>query len=184
VSAGRFLIVPPGRQDQAPTAMTGSPQVNWFLGKRPLPPVFVIRQQFQPVQAGGMSQTRLKFERADVRPHGEDQVHVELTFAFRKRLIVVSAIDDKEWPGSLRAASAATLTAIKQAGAEFECEIEELDRVNALGKELIAVLIKIDFEGRQLQVFGSCQITESELVSAVRATLNATNRFVDLATRE
>jgi hypothetical protein len=137
-----------------------------------------------PRTQGSMSQPRLKFERADVRPHSEGQVHVEVTFAFGQRPIVTSAVDDKQWPGPLRAASIATLAAIKEAGgAVFDCEIEELDRVHALGKELIAVLVNIDFEGRQLQLFGSCQIVESELVSAVRATLNATNRFVDLATR-
>jgi hypothetical protein len=34
-----------------------------------------------------------------------------------------------------------------------------------------------------MQVFGSCQIADSETDAAVKAALNATNRFFELAMR-
>ena len=57
----------------------------------------------------------------------------------------------------------------------FRCKLADLDHVNALGKNLIAVLVDIDFEGKQVQVFGSCQLAGNETDAAVKAALNATD---------
>ena len=56
-------------------------------------------------------------------------------------------------------------------------------RVHRRVENLIAVLVDINFEGKDFQVFGSCQITDDVLDAAAKAALNATNRFVELASR-
>ena len=127
---------------------------------------------------------RLRFDRVEVRPVAEGQTRVEVTFTFGPRTIVTGTDAGNSRHNILRAASTATLEAVQQAAeAKFTCVVEDLDRVNALGKQLIAVLVNVDFETRQFQVFGSCQIDDDDVTAAVRATLNATNRIVDLATR-
>jgi hypothetical protein len=84
--------------------------------------------------------------------------------------------------GPLKAAARATLEAMEQAvDGRFRCKLADLDHVSALGKNLIAVLVDIDFEGKQVQVFGSCQLSGNEIDASVKAALNATNRFFDLA---
>jgi hypothetical protein len=76
------------------------------------------------------------------------------------------------------------LEAVKESvGNRFDCALADLDHVHALGKNLVAVLVDINFEGKDFQVFGSCQIGESEMDAAAKAALNATNRFVELASR-
>ena len=65
----------------------------------------------------------------------------------------------------------------------FTAHLADLDHVNALGKELVAVLVDISFENKDVQVFGSCQIAGPEMDAAVKAALNATNRFVELSMR-
>ncbi len=65
----------------------------------------------------------------------------------------------------------------------FTAVLADLDHVNALGKDLIAVLVDVVFESKEVQVFGSCQIASSEIDAAVKSALNATNRFFELAMR-
>ena len=130
------------------------------------------------------SQERLRFDYVDVHPEDGPQCRVEVGFTFMNRLVRASSTDSNEGVGPLKAAASAALKAIEMAAeSRFGCSLADLDHVNALGKDLIAVLVNVDFEGKQLQVFGSCQITSSETDAAVRAALNATNRFFDLALR-
>jgi len=130
------------------------------------------------------NKTRLRFDSVELKSGGSQLCRAELKFTFGGEEIRAAAIDSEAGLGPLRAAAAATLVAIQQAVTNrFTCRLEDLDRVNALGKELIAVLVKVDFDGREFQLFGSCQIGSDEPAAAVKATLNATNRFVDLAMR-
>jgi len=130
------------------------------------------------------NKTRLRFDSVELKSGGSQLCRAELKFTFGGEQIKSAAIDSEVGLGPLRAAAAATLIAIQQAvNSRFTCRLEDLDRVNALGKELIAVLVKVDFDSREFQLFGSCQIGPDESVAAVKATLNATNRFVDLAMR-
>jgi hypothetical protein len=132
----------------------------------------------------GTNKTRLRFDSVELKSGGGHLSRAELKFTFGGEPINAAAIDSDVGLGPLRAAAAATLIAIQQAVTNrFTCRLEDLDRVNALGKELIAVLVKVDFDGREFQLFGSCQIGSDEAGAAVKATLNATNRFVDLAMR-
>ena len=127
-------------------------------------------------------QKRLRFDRAETTRQGEEQCLVEVTFTFADRALSASAAEPCEGVGPLKAAARATLEAMEQAvDGRFRCRLADLDHVSALGKNLIAVLVDIDFEGKQVQVFGSCQLSGNEIDAAVKAALNATNRFFDLA---
>jgi hypothetical protein len=127
---------------------------------------------------------RLRFDRAYVQPAGESSFEVVTTFSLAGTVIETVAPKDDSDEAGLKAAATATLKAIEQAvEGRFECLLEDLDHVSALGKNLIAVLVKLEFEGREFQLFGSCQVAGDDIAAAVRATLNATNRFVELASQ-
>ena len=128
---------------------------------------------------------RLRFDLAEVSEQEAGVCLVRVVFTFGDESFEASATDTDESKGFLKAAARAALKAIELAvEGRFSCELVDLDHVNALGKELVAVLVDVGFEGRQIQVFGSCQKAASEIDAAVKAALNATNRFVDLATRD
>ncbi len=130
------------------------------------------------------SQKRLRFDRAESVQETEDRCRVTVSFTFADRVIETSSTASSEGTGQLRAAAEAALMAIEQAVENrFTCKLTDLDHVNALGKDLIAVLVDIDFEEKQVQVFGSCQLAGSEIDAAVKAALNATNRFFELSMR-
>lgn len=130
------------------------------------------------------SQKRLRFDRAESVQETEDRRRVTVSFTFADRVIQTSSTASTEGRGELRAAAEAALLAVEQAVEnKFTCKLGDLDHVNALGKDLIAVLVDIDFEDKQVQVFGSCQLAGSEIDAAVKAALNATNRFFELAMR-
>jgi len=128
---------------------------------------------------------RLRFDRATVteEPAGRCKVVVSLTLG---QLIFQDTAEElAEGSGPLKAAAAATLKVVQQAAAnKFTCALSDLDHVNALGKDLIAVLVDVRFEGRDVQVFGSCQINGGTIDAAVKAALNATNRFFELSMRQ
>ena len=115
---------------------------------------------------------------------GQSRVKVTLTLG---QLIFQASAEGTTTGGAspLKAAAEATLEAVQGAAAhKFACSLADLDHVNALGKDLIAVLVDIRFQGRDVQVFGSCQISGSEVDCTVKAVLNATNRVFELAMRE
>ncbi|HET8676338.1 MAG TPA: alpha-isopropylmalate synthase regulatory domain-containing protein [Blastocatellia bacterium] len=127
-------------------------------------------------------QKRLRFDRAETTRQGDEQCLAEVTLSFADRILKASATESCEGVGPLKAAARAALEATEQAvEGRFRCKLADLDHVNALGKNLIAVLVDIEFEGKQVQVFGSCQLSGNEIDAAVKAALNATNRFFDLA---
>jgi hypothetical protein len=128
---------------------------------------------------------RLRFDRAEVHEEGDSTCRVEVTFSFTDSVIQAEATGSNDSAGRMKAAVAAAFRAMERMVEDrFKCELVDLDHVNALGKDLVAVLVNIDFEGKQVQVFGSCQVTGNEIDVAVKAALNATNRFFDLAMRD
>ena len=130
------------------------------------------------------TQKRLRFDRADVRKEADGQCWIEVTFTFGERIITASSGDACDGVGPLKAAAAASLKAVEETvERRFTCTLADLDHVNALGKDLIGVLVDVTFEGREMQVFGSCQIADKEIDAAVKSALNATNRFFELAIR-
>jgi hypothetical protein len=128
--------------------------------------------------------SRLKFDRAEVTEEADGQSRVRVTLTLGQ-LIFQAGAAAAGTGGPLKAAAVATLEAVQQAAAnKFTCSLSDLDHVNALGKDLMAVLVDFKFEGRDVQVFGSCQIAGSEVDCTVKAVLNATNRMFELAIRE
>jgi hypothetical protein len=131
------------------------------------------------------SQKRLRFDHVEELGEVDGTRHLRLSFSFGERVIEETAPYAGEGVEALKAAAEATLKAVEQAvDNRFKCALADIDHVNALGKNLIAVLVDVQFEGREVQVFGSCQIAGTPLDSAVKSALNATNRFVELATRD
>jgi hypothetical protein len=128
---------------------------------------------------------RLKFDRAEVTEEADGQRRVRVTLTLGQLIFQAGAAAGDGAGGPLKAAAVATLEAVQQAAANnFTCSLSDLDHVNALGKDLMAVLVDFKFEGRDVQVFGSCQIAGSEVDCTVKAVLNATNRMLELAMRE
>jgi hypothetical protein len=110
---------------------------------------------------------------------------VQVTLALGQLIFQSDDEQAAEGAGPLKAAAEAALKAVQKAAADkFTCSLVDLDHVKALGKDLIAVLVEVGFEGRDVQVFGSCPIMESDIDAAVRSALNATNRFFELAMRD
>ncbi|HEV8131771.1 MAG TPA: hypothetical protein VGQ81_10995 [Acidobacteriota bacterium] len=127
---------------------------------------------------------RLKFDRAEVTEEADGQSRVRVTLTLGQLIFQAGAAAEGSG-GPLKAAAVATLEAVQQAAAnKFTCSLSDLDHVNALGKDLMAVLVDFKFEGRDVQVFGSCQIVGSDVDCTVKAVLNATNRMFELAIRE
>jgi hypothetical protein len=126
---------------------------------------------------------RLRFDRAELTENATGLSCVKVTLTLGQ--LIFQATADSGTPdgaNSLKAAAEATLEAVQGAAADkFACTLADLDHVNALGKDLIAVLVDIRFHGRDVQVFGSCQIAGSEIDCTVKAVLNATNRMFELA---
>ena len=131
-----------------------------------------------------VSHKRLRYDYAEVSELDGGQCRVKVSIALGERVIEKDAINSDDGAGRLKAAAVATLKAIEDSvEGRFTATLADLDHVSALGKDLIAVLVDIVFEGKEVQVFGSCQIAGSELDAAVKSALNATNRFFELAMR-
>ena len=129
------------------------------------------------------SQMRLRFDKVEALDDGAAR-RVRVTVSYAGQAFAAEAAATDEPVGDLKATAAATLSAVEAAVEyRFTARLADVDHVNALGKELVAVLVDIAFEGKEVQVFGSCQIAGAEMDAAVKAALNATNRFVELSMR-
>ncbi|HJQ25045.1 MAG TPA: hypothetical protein VKA60_14095 [Blastocatellia bacterium] len=126
---------------------------------------------------------RLRFDKAEVLDDGAAR-RVRVTVTYAGQVFAAEAAATDEPVDDLKATASATLSAVEAAVEyRFTARLADVDHVNALGKELVAVLVDITFEGKEVQVFGSCQIAGAEMDAAVKAALNATNRFVELSMR-
>lgn len=126
---------------------------------------------------------RLKFESIR-RVADNDQEWVEVSLVFGDRTIVGRSpkADLLDTRGGIRRTALATLDGVTQfVDRQFTCELQEIDRVTALGKELVVLLINLDFEGRKIQLFGSCRAGDDVLQATARAALDATNRYIEIA---
>ena len=131
------------------------------------------------------SQKRLRFDRTEMIELDQKQCRVEVSLGFAERTIRKSVVGELAGLGPLKAAAAAALLAVEEAvEGRVKCQIADLDHVNALGKDLIALLVDVQFEGKEVQLFGSCRVQGSEMDTAAKAALNATNRFFELALRD
>ena len=131
-----------------------------------------------------VSHKRLRYDRVEVEELSGGQCRIKVFIALGERIIEKDAINGNDDVSRLKAAAIATLKAIEESvEGRFTAVLADLDHVNALGKDLIAVLVDVVFESKEVQVFGSCQIVNSEIDAAVKSALNATNRFFELAMR-
>jgi ABC-type phosphonate transport system ATPase subunit len=113
-------------------------------------------------------QKRLRFDHAVVEQDPSGEVRVTVSLSFGQRVVEATVGDAGRGEGELKTAATAALKAVEQSVAgRFTCVLADVDRVTALG-----------------QVFGSCQIAGNEVDAAVKATLNATNRFFELSMRD
>jgi glutamine synthetase type III len=130
------------------------------------------------------SQMRLRYDKVEVLDEGGATCRVRVTVSYAGRVFEAEAAAGGESISYLKAVATATLSATEEAVAHrFTARLADIDHVNALGKELVAVLVDISFENKDVQVFGSCQIAGAEMDAAAKAALNATNRFVELSMR-
>jgi hypothetical protein len=126
---------------------------------------------------------RLRFDSIR-RVSDEDQEWVEVTLSYDDHVVVGRSpkADLLETRGGIRRTALATLDGIMQfVEHKFTCELQEIDRVSALGKELVVLLINLEFEGRKIQLFGSCRTGDDVLSATAKAALDATNRYIDIA---
>lgn len=128
------------------------------------------------------SRARLRFDRITKHDQaGKQWVAVKLTFANEPVEGRSPEIDPAEGGSSIRPVALATLDAVEEfVDRRFKCELQEVDRVHALGKELVVLLINMEFEDRRIQLFGSCRVSDSVEEAAAKAALDATNRYVDI----
>ena len=130
------------------------------------------------------SQTRSRLRLDGVETREEDGTQSKVvTLSFNGEPVVGRhSVDDDDPRTAIRAVALATLDAVEQfVSSRFTCELQEVDRVHALGKELVVLLINIDFEGRHIQLFGSCRAGDEVTEAAAKAALDATNRYIDIA---
>jgi hypothetical protein len=127
---------------------------------------------------------RLRFDYAKIEESSEEECSVEVALSLAGRIFQKTITGKNDEIGRLKSAALATLEAVTESVEKrFTCTLADLDHVHALGKNLIAVLVDVHFEDKDFQVFGSCQITGNVMDAAAKAALNATNRFVELASR-
>ncbi|HMG37188.1 MAG TPA: hypothetical protein VKM94_25010 [Blastocatellia bacterium] len=132
----------------------------------------------------GKLQKRLRFDHAEVEQMDGGECRVKVTLSLGPQVIAASA-ESVAGEGLLRVAALAALRAVElSVEGRFTCTLADVDRVTALGKDLIAVLVDVRFEQRDVQVFGSCQVSNNQVDAVVKAALNATNRFFDLSMRD
>ena len=125
---------------------------------------------------------RLKFDAIN-RIVDNDQEWIEVTLSCNGRSVTgrSPSADLVETRGGIRRTALATLDGISRfVDGQFTCELQEIDRVSALGKELVVLLINLEFEGRRIQLFGSCRTGEDVLSATAKAALDATNRYIDI----
>ena len=125
---------------------------------------------------------RLKFGHVEERER-DGQRSTEVTLTYNGRPVVGRSHHAEEAGGrtAIRHVALATLDAIEGfVDRRFTCDLQEVDLVHALGKELVVLLINIDFEGRRIQLFGSCRAGDKVAEAAAKAALDATNRYIDI----
>lgn len=126
---------------------------------------------------------RLRYEGLDRVSNNEQgicEIIVKLSFG-EKNLIgrYQGAIGEES---ESQAAACAALLAVEEfVQHRFDCSLIDIDYVEAIGSKLIVLLVKVCYEERELQIFGSCRAGNNPLDASARAALDATNRYVELA---
>ncbi|MCS6885319.1 MAG: hypothetical protein RMM17_09125 [Acidobacteriota bacterium] len=124
--------------------------------------------------------SRLRYEAVQKTITPESNICISVTLSYREQIYQSSAcgsIDGNE----VELAAEACLKAVEQfVQGHFSCQLIEADMLHVLGRPTIVLLVRIPFEGREIEIFGSCKISSNVLEAAARAALDATNRYVEL----
>ncbi|MEW6729866.1 MAG: hypothetical protein AB1489_00890 [Acidobacteriota bacterium] len=126
--------------------------------------------------------TRLRFEGIERNIDEQSgQYDIAVRLSFDEKIYKGQCQGYVSESNELELVASAALQAVEEfVQQRFQCRLLEFDRVNALGKDLIVLLINIRFDERDLQIFGSCRANNDLLEASARAALDATNRYVEL----
>lgn len=84
--------------------------------------------------------------------------------------------------GGTRRSVLATMDAVDQlVRGQFTMKLEQVDRATMFEREHVCVLIKVSFEGKEFELYGNCLSGEDVALTAARATLDALNRYIEIA---
>ena len=124
---------------------------------------------------------RLKFESVERKSDG-GRAWLEVTLSFGGRSLTRRSPDVNGGElAEARASALATIAVIESfVDGQFRCELQEVECARALEKELVVLLMNLAFEGRHVQVFGSCRTGSDTPAATARAALDATNRYIGL----
>lgn len=107
---------------------------------------------------------------------------IKVNLSFEKRVFQGFCCSELGKETEIATTAETTLRAIEEfVSHRFSATLLDIDLVEAVGAELIVLLVKLNFQDRELQLFGTCRIGDNLLESAVRAALDATNRYVEFA---
>lgn len=124
---------------------------------------------------------RLRFDGIDRTVEGESnnfQITVQLSF---NEQVYKGYSYGQAGSNEIELAARACLKAVEDfVQHRFDCSLLEADLVHTLGRQLVVLLIRVYFENREIQIFGSCRVHSDLLEAGARAALDATNRYVEL----
>lgn len=124
---------------------------------------------------------RLRFDGIDRVAEGDSsELQVTVRLSFNEQVYKGYSYGQPD-SNQIELAARACLKAVEDfVQHRFNCSLLETDQVNTLGRQLIVLLVKVYFENREIQIFGSCRVQDDLLEAGARAALDATNRYVEL----
>lgn len=135
-----------------------------------------------------MISARLRFENVIKEDLSDEKCRVSVLCSHAEKMYRASREGLSHGDAPLGLAASATLEIVEEfAQHQLHCSLEEYERTTALGRELIVLLVRLEHNGSRVQLFGSCRIKPEEpdyLAGSVRATLDATNRYVELVRKQ
>ncbi|MBX7221035.1 MAG: hypothetical protein K1Y36_13895 [Blastocatellia bacterium] len=130
-----------------------------------------------------MTSIRLRFDEVKQEPVKDGTCRVSVQCSHDGRVFVAQREGAAAGDAPLGLAATATLEIIEAfTDSKIRCTLEEFERTTAFGRDLIVLLVRLEHSGNRVQLFGSCRINANDsdfLGGSVRATLDATNRYVE-----
>ena len=126
---------------------------------------------------------RVKLVAAERKFEGEE-AWIETTLFYDGKTYVgrSASVLKSDAAGGTRRSVLATMHAIEQLVAgQFQMELDRVDRNTMFDREFVCVLVKVTFEGKTFELYGTCLSGEDVTLTAARATLDALNRYVEIA---
>lgn len=127
----------------------------------------------------------LELERIDER-HDNTKAWVEVTLGFNEvtRTGRSPSVSVKSGRHGIRRTVLGTLRAIELFFEwRFTCELVEVEHVLVLGAPLIAARVAIRIDDERVELFGTARVEGDLQEAAAKATLDATNRYIDAVLR-